>query len=533
MNHSKEKTLGELLDALRADLSITDPSYVGGRTFPSLAAEVRSKAVRGITADSRKVKPGFVYVAVCGVTLDGHHFIGEALQKGAVFVIGSEDRPEPQYLQVSTPSRALGILAAEFYGNPARSLWVLGVTGTSGKTTTTYVLESILVAAGKKVGLIGTVECRVGDQVWESTHTTPGAVELQHLLRQMVDLQCDVVVMEVSSHALKQDRVAGIGFDGAIFTNLTPEHLDYHPDLEDYYQSKARLFREWADDARRMGKKPVAAIGLGDAFGRRLLEQDHQVETAIGFGALSPHLNPSDLDVTLSGIAGRLLGIPIRSDLIGTFNALNLLGAIGLSTLLDLDPLDIARGVERLKGVPGRLERIENQRGIHAFVDYAHKPDALRNVLETINSILQPMNSEQGSFPASKSRSRLVTVFGCGGDRDRQKRPVMGRIAAEMSDFLILTNDNPRTEDPLQILSEIIAGILPGSRAGVPEVIPDRPKAIHLALERAAPGDVVLVAGKGHENYQILLDPNAPPELKQTLKVPMDDRELMRTFLMS
>lgn len=533
MNHSREKTLGELLEALAADLSKMDPRFREGLALSSLTAEDRSRTVLGITSDSREVKPGYVYVAICGVTLDGHHFIGEALRRGAIFVLGSEARPEPQYLQVTTPSRALGILAAEFFDHPARSLRMIGVTGTSGKTTTTYILESILASSGKKVGLIGTVECRVGQQVWESTHTTPGAVELQHLLRQMVDLQCDAVVMEVSSHALKQDRVAGIGFDGVVFTNLTPEHLDYHPDLEDYYQSKARLFREWADDARRMGKRPVAAIGLGDAFGRRLLEQDHRVETAIGFGELSPHLNPSDLEVTLSGISGKILGLPVRSDLIGSFNGLNLLGAIGLATLLDLDPLDIARGVERLKGVPGRLERIENHRGIHAFVDYAHKPDALRNVLETLNSILQPMRSDPDSFQAPRNRPKLITVFGCGGDRDRQKRPVMGRIAAEMSDFLILTNDNPRTEDPLQILSEIIAGILPGSRAGVPEVIPDRPKAIRLALERAAPGDLVLVAGKGHENYQILLDPNAPPELKQTLKIPMDDRELVRSFLMS
>ncbi|MFZ9594495.1 MAG: UDP-N-acetylmuramoyl-L-alanyl-D-glutamate--2,6-diaminopimelate ligase [Bdellovibrionia bacterium] len=463
---------------------------------PSRQALLHGSAqVTGVTSDSREVKPGSVFVAICGGTQDGHQFIDLALEKGAVFVVGEQPMPSSQlkgvYLQVSDSREALAALAAQFFHHPSDGLLVLGVTGTSGKTTTTFILESILAAAGHRVGIIGTIHFRVGNQVLPSTHTTPGAAELQGLLAEMKNAGCTAVVMEVSSHALKQKRVASVAFDGVVFTNLSPEHLDFHPDLEDYFQSKALLFTECMKFSQSRGKKPVMAINSEDEHGHRLLRT-----------LAAPHsafLPQHALQVSPSGISGQLGPVKVESSFTGQFNGSNLSAAVTLALALQISIPCIERGIRDLKGVPGRLERVPNARDIHVWVDYAHKPDALEKVLKTLSLL--------------RGGNRLITVFGCGGDRDRKKRPLMGRIAAENSDWVFVTSDNPRTEDPQAIMDEILAGMTGHSHVSV-EV--DRKTAILKAACLARPGDLVVIAGKGHETYQIM----------GTTRVHFDDREV-------
>ncbi|MCM2277644.1 MAG: UDP-N-acetylmuramoyl-L-alanyl-D-glutamate--2,6-diaminopimelate ligase [Oligoflexia bacterium] len=478
--------------------------------------------VRHLTSDSREVRAGTVFVAIRGGSRDGHLFIEAARDAGAVAVVGELALPEERlralglpYVQVRDGREALARLAANFYGHPSRSMLVIGVTGTSGKTTTTYLLESILRSAGHRVGVIGTVNFRYDDRILESTHTTPGSVELQRLLAEMKEGLCTAVVMEVSSHALKQHRTACIAFDGMVFTNLTPEHLDYHPDMEDYYRSKALLFTDMVESSIAAGKRPFAAINADDEYGRRLLGELRQARRPeLGFASfgLAPGLHEVPaLDVSgeglcigLDGIRGRVAGsflnTELSSKLTGRFNASNLLGALTVAGGLKVDPAMIAGGISSLELVPGRLQRVPNARGIHVLVDYAHKPDALEKVLRTLGEV--------------RGSQRLITVFGCGGDRDRKKRPVMGRLATELSDCVIVTSDNPRTEDPLSIIEEIRLGI--ASDCSNCQVEPDRRKAIHAAIALARPGDVVLIAGKGHEDYQII----------GTRKIHFDDREV-------
>lgn len=390
---------------------------------------------------------------------------------------------------------------------------MVGVTGTSGKTTTTYLIESVLKAAGHAVGVIGTVNFRFGEKVYPSTHTTPGAVELQKLLSEMRRDGCTAVVMEVSSHALKQDRSAFIAFDGVVFTNLTPEHLDFHPDMEDYYASKKILFTEYLDVATAAGKKPVAAINIEDEYGRRLLEEcrAHPVAGSryLSFTATqgqSGDFTAQALRIDLGGIQGETQDVKIRSGLTGRFNAANILGALTVARGMGIDPAAVSRGISELAAVPGRLERVPNSRGIHVVVDYAHKPDALEKVLTTLVEV--------------KGEQRLITVFGCGGDRDRKKRPVMGEMAVRLSDHVFVTSDNPRTEDPTSIIDEILRGA-PGAKNLTVE--PDRRKAIFGAIAMAKKGDLVLIAGKGHEDCQIIGDPSAP---SGTRKIHFDDREV-------
>lgn len=462
--------------------------------------------ISSITSNSKEVRLGSLFIATQGLTSDAHDFIPVAFQQGARFCIGEKKCPagiDPSlYLQVPDSKKALGLVASAFYGHPSRKMQVYAVTGTSGKTTTSFLMESVLRAKNHRVGLIGTVLYRVGDRIITSTHTTPGAVEIQKLFYEMLQAGCDSVVMEVSSHALKQERAWGICFDGAIFTNLTPEHLDYHPDMADYFAAKARLFTDYADYAHQHGKKKfVASVNAADSYGMKLIELLSKKKQS--FISVVP-FDGSSLSVTSAGVTGDLHGVSVKSGLTGSFNGFNIAGVVELFRGMGFPVPVISKGIESLTGVPGRLESVPNTHGITVLVDYAHKPDALEKVLKA----LRPM----------VSGGRLITVFGCGGDRDKTKRPVMGRLAAELSDLVFVTSDNPRTEQPAQIIQEILGGISDQTRV---QVMEDRRAAIGAAVSEARTGDLILIAGKGHEDYQII----------GTEKQPFDDRVVAREAL--
>ena len=484
-----------------------------------LPASIRKTVATAVTSDSRSLQKGAVFVAVRGGTRDGHEFISMASQAGVSVIVGETEAPaglKTPYVRVPDSRWTLARLASRFYGNPSHSMKMIGVTGTSGKTTTTYLIETILQAHGEAVGVIGTVNFRFGDRIFPSTHTTPGAVELQRLLAEMRGAGCTTVVMEVSSHALKQGRSACIAFDAMVFNNLSPEHLDFHPDMEDYFQSKKLLFTQGVSDSVEAGKHPVACVHIGDSYGVRLA-QELRSETPPGLNVKTFGMEPNAdvsgaaLQFSVDEISGVAAGVPIRAPLTGYFNAQNLLGAMTAAMAVGAPAQAVTNGLDRLKVVPGRLERVPNDRGMQVLVDYAHKPDALEKVLKTLDKV--------------KGGGRLLTVFGCGGDRDRTKRPVMGRLASELSDLCFVTSDNPRTENPEAILQEIVAGM-----QGRPnfQVEIDRKKAIEAAIRAARPGDIVLIAGKGHEDYQIIADPTSPDG---TRKVHFDDREVAADVL--
>jgi UDP-N-acetylmuramoyl-L-alanyl-D-glutamate--2,6-diaminopimelate ligase len=468
----------------------------------------QSISVLGITADSREVRAGFIFVAISGGTQDGHDHIFGAVQSGAVAIVGEknitfENNVPVSYVQVSDSRAALAQLASAFYDYPSEKMCVLGVTGTSGKTTTTYLIESILKAAGHTVGVIGTINFRYADRIIPSTHTTPGAVELQKLFSTMAKEGCTAVVMEVSSHALKQYRAHGVAFDAMVFLNLSPEHLDFHPDMEDYFKSKAILFTELADFSLQKGKSPQAVINEADSYGVRLIQEVSQ--RALAGIQIQRFGKDSTLEVSLSGIRGTVGGLFIESHLTGGFNCNNIEAAVTAAQSLQVPNSAIQNGIKNQVGVPGRLERVESSSGIHIWVDYAHKPDALEKVLKTLGSM--------------KANNRVITVFGCGGDRDKTKRPWMGQIAVQYSDHVIITSDNPRTENPLSIIQEILAGIQGAQNY---EVEADRKKAIFRGVQLAKKGDLILIAGKGHEDYQII----------GTQKFHFDDREVVREAIL-
>lgn len=480
--------LGSLLEILRDE-------------FPGLP-ELRGGDVTALTANSGEVPRDSVFVAIPGAQADGHDYLVQAKAAGACLLVGERDPSEfglnaEDYLRVPDARLALGLLASQFEGNPSREMRIVGVTGTSGKTTTSFLVEAILRAAGLKVGLIGTVAYRIDGREIPSTHTTPGPIELHRLLREMKKAGCRAVVMEVSSHALKQHRSAGIAFDAVAFLNLTPEHLDYHPDMDDYYASKRILFREQAARSRRWGKDPALLAHAADGAGERLLREVPEA---------TPFSVPPDAAIDAAGVRGVFSGIAVDSPLLGRFNAENVAAAVAVTKAMGLPEAAIQVGVHALARVPGRLERVPDPKGGRIIlVDYAHKPDALEKVL----AVLRPMRKPGG---------KLITVVGCGGDRDRTKRPVMGEIACRLSDSVIFTSDNPRTEDPEAILDAIEDGCRDARNY---ERQVDRQKAIRLAVKRAKSGDLVLIAGKGHEDYQIV----------GTEKIRFDDREIAAAAL--
>ena len=465
-------------------------------------------SVREIRYDSRRVGAGDMFVALRGTAADGHRFIEAAVAAGAVAVMVDDDAavPDPFFmhagvLKIVVPDTrvALAACAANFYGRPAERLTLVGITGTNGKTTTSHLVRAVAEASGRRSGLIGTIEYMTGAGTTPATHTTPESLELQGLLAAMVGAGCAAAVMEVSSHALAMHRVDGLDFRAAVFTNLTQDHLDYHGSMEEYFRAKKILF-----DA--LTERGTAVVNAEDPYGLRIASGARGKRLAYGFGPACDVRGTEiaqGIDGTRCTVATPAGKIGIESPLTGRFNVLNILAACGAGVALGIAPDDIARGIAAVRAVRGRFERIASSAGWTAVVDYAHTPDALENCLRTIREL---------------TRGRVITVFGCGGNRDRGKRPIMGRIASTLSDETIVTSDNPRNEDPLAIIAEIVAGTVSG-RGVTTE--PDRRAAIRAALARARPGDVVLVAGKGHETYQVI----------GARREHFDDREEIERFL--
>lgn len=460
--------------------------------------------ITGITYDSRKAGPGVLFVAFQGGTFDGHNFIADAVKRGAAAVVAEKDiEADVPVLVVPDSRAALPALAAGLFNYPSRKMTMVGVTGTNGKTTTAHMLQSIFQADGKKAGLIGTLGARIGDEFIETEHTTPESSDLQQALARMVDEKVDAVVMEVSSHALVQGRSAYCEFDCAIFTNLTQDHLDFHGTLEDYLAAKLKLFSEYP---LRSAKRFVAAVNMDDPSAEAVLKAVKGDVITYGIDSHAD-VTGSEIDVNASGISFVITYVG-RSERItvpvgGYFNAYNSLSAAAAGLALGIDFETVVKGLENVPKVAGRFESIDCGQDFWVLVDYAHTPDGLENVLRTARSL---------------TKKRLIAVFGCGGNRDKSKRPIMGRIGAELADLAVITSDNPRKEAPMAIIKDILEGVPLNAK---PEVVVDRREAIEHAIMTAEPGDVVVIAGKGHEDYQIFANET----------IHFDDREVAREVL--
>jgi len=475
----------------------------------------RDLTVTGITHDSRAVAAGVVFVAIRGQRADGAAFAQEAARRGAAAIVAEVPAPgEMAVPWIRTPDARLALaeLSGIFFGHPSERLTVVGVTGTNGKTTSTYLLAAVFDAAGLPCGRMGTVTVRVGPgptDERDASHTTPEAPEVQRLLREMADRGCRGCAMEVSSHALVLQRVAGMKFAAAIFTNLTRDHLDFHGDMQQYFAAKRRLF-----DMLPAGAPAV--VNVDDPRGQELAAS---LPSAVTYAIRRPaDFRAVSIQSSLEGLAFQIEGkqgpLSIRSSLVGRPNVYNILGVAAAAAALGISNEAIERGIARLEGVPGRFQMVSaSTDDVRVVVDYAHTDDALKNLLETA----RPLTS-----------GRLITVFGCGGDRDRTKRPLMGAVAARLSDLVVLTSDNPRSEDPDRIIEEITRGLAPSPEPGAPKrpgppviVNVDRRAAIEQAVRTAAAGDLVIIAGKGHEKYQVLRDRT----------IPFDDVEIAQAAL--
>ncbi len=449
--------------------------------------------IEDLAYDARAAGPGSLYFCVPGTRADGHDFAPEAVANGAVALVVQRplELPVPQ-LVVEDVRRAMPAAADEFFERPTEKLEVTGVTGTNGKTTTAFLLYAILAAAGRRPGLLGTIESRVGGERRPAIRTTPEAIDLQRDFREMLDAGDRSAAVEATSHGSELGRLDRVRFSALVFTNLTQDHLDFHGTLDRYFDAKRRLFTE---------ARPPAAVNVGDEHGRRLAEELRGHNELLTFGlADDADLRAEDLDIGPRGARFRAGGIELETRLRGRFNVENVLGAVAAARLLGIADDAIAYGVSELRGVPGRFEAVDEGQPFAVLVDYAHTPDSLENVLRTARDLAQ---------------ARVICVFGCGGDRDRGKRPLMGRIATELADLAIVTSDNPRSEEPDSIIAEILEGA-PGA-----EVEADRREAIARAIGAAGEGDVVVIAGKGHEQGQQFADRT----------IPFDDREVAREVL--
>lgn len=466
---------------------------------------IRARKINGISCNSKAVKKGSIFVAVKGAKEDGSKFIDEAVAKGAkIIVCGSglkkKIKADVSLVEVKDTRLAIARLSSEFYGNPSERLKVVGVTGTNGKTTVTYILEAILKEAGFKTAVIGTVNYRFKDILLPARNTTPGPLELQSMMADMVRERVDYCVIEVSSHALEQGRVLGIDFHSAIFTNLTQDHLDYHKTMGRYFLAKAKLFKG-------LSPRSFAVLNYDDKYfsslkrltKAKLINYGLDVKSQLRATKIKYSLNSTEF---LLSFFKR--DVKIKTHLIGRHNLYNLLAAFSWAYQEGIDIKYIKTAVEKFSFVPGRLEKIECKRGFHVFVDYAHTEDALKNILLSLRGL---------------SPRRIITVFGCGGERDKLKRPKMGMVATELSDFAVITDDNPRSERPEDIINDIEIGIKKDNYS----VVRDRKTAIKEAISMAVKGDIVVIAGKGHENYQVLGDS----------AVHFDDREEVRLCLKS
>ena len=471
---------------------------IGQLNVTCLAADPDTE-ISGISYDSRKTKDGDLFVAVCGFETDGHRFIGKAVEKGAAVVL-CERIPEQNipYVLVADSRLALAVCSCAFFGNPAAEMRMIGITGTSGKTTVSTLLKHVLEETrGIKVGLIGTNGIQIGDVMLPSDHTTPESYELQKLFRQMADSGCSCVVMEVSSHALELKRVAGFRFHTAVYTNLSQDHLDFHGTMDDYASAKKRIFAQCDE----------AWINMDDGWAGFMEEgspctvRHYGIGGAAELSAQEPHMLPDRVRFTAAYAEQR---IPVELRIPGTFSVYNALAVIAAALSEGISPRESAAALKTAHGVKGRLESLPTGGDYHILIDYSHKPDALEKVLRSLRPV---------------TAGRLICLFGCGGDRDKLKRPLMGEIAAALSDLVVLTSDNPRTEDPEAILDEIEAGL---KNKGTPYLrICDRIEAIHRAIDIADAGDVILLAGKGHEDYQIVGHE----------KHHMDEREIVADYL--
>jgi UDP-N-acetylmuramoyl-L-alanyl-D-glutamate--2,6-diaminopimelate ligase len=468
-----------------------------GKRLSELLARVEVRQQTGtaearvalVACDSRQVKPGALFVALRGEKTDGNRFVFDAIEAGAAAIASELPRPDAPvrvtWIQVADARKALAIASANFYDRPAETLKLVGVTGTNGKTTTTYLVDSILRAAGHRTGLFGTIEYRTPRSSRAAKNTTPESLELQGFLAEVRDAGGTHAALEVSSHALAMDRVWGCPFAAAVFTNLTRDHLDFHKTFEEYFAAKRRLF-----EGTGRGAPGVVVVNSDDSYGAQLLPLGQRRLTyGLKNGAQVTtkrfSLAFSGLEFTAQTPAGE---IEVRSPLVGRINVYNILAAIGAAVGLGVERAAIEAGLRQLANVPGRFERVDEGQPYLVVVDYAHTDDALRNLIQTAREL----NKE----------GRIITLFGCGGDRDRTKRPLMGEAAGSLSDLVVLTSDNPRSEDPLRIINDALVGLQKSQANYLVE--PDRARAIERALDQATPGDIVLLAGKGHETYQIV-----------------------------
>jgi UDP-N-acetylmuramoyl-L-alanyl-D-glutamate--2,6-diaminopimelate ligase len=458
--------------------------------------------IGGLGYDSRRIKPGDLFVAMRGESSNGNKFIDQAIAAGAVAIVTDsateKPRPDVAWAQVSHGRRALARLSANFHKKPAERLAISGITGTNGKSTTAFLLESILAAADRKSALIGTIEYHVAGKILPAPHTTPEALELNRILGEALGQGATEAVMEVSSHALEQQRVYGIPFNVAVFTNLTRDHLDYHHTMEEYFSSKQVLFEGCGTEAPR-----AAVLNTDDEHGQKLVKISKKRSSEVfTYGLTKGDFHSEKVEITPRGTRFDLITpeetIPLFSPLIGKVNVYNTLAAAGAAYARNCAPEFIAQGVAALARVPGRFERVDCQQPFTVVVDYAHTDDALRNLTALAREFVQQAGQ----------KGRVITVFGCGGDRDRAKRPLMGEAAGRGSDFVVLTSDNPRSEDPLAIINDAMVGL---QRSGAKyKTEPDRKAAITLAVGEANPGDIVLIAGKGHEKVQVTRDGSFP-----------------------
>jgi UDP-N-acetylmuramoyl-L-alanyl-D-glutamate--2,6-diaminopimelate ligase len=479
-----------LLDSRAIDLDRLSQVVRAERTVNPAPVEITDLAY-----DARRATPGALFVCVPGQRADGHDFAPQALANGAAALIVERplDLPVPQ-LVVSDAREAMALAADAFFGHPTRELEVVGVTGTNGKTTTAFLLFAILAAAGRRPGLLGTIENRIGGERRAATRTTAEAIDLQRIFREMLEAGDRSCALEATSHGSALKRLLGVRFHALVFTNLSQDHLDFHGSMADYFDAKRRLFTEPDVD----GKRPPAAINVGDDHGRRLADEVRALgEEPVEFSLAEA----AHLEITPSGSSFRYGGLELRTRLGGRFNVENVLGAVAAARLLEIDDAAIVEGVGHLAGVPGRFEAVDEGQPFTVLVDYSHTPDALETLLTEARKL---------------AAGRLICVFGCGGDRDRGKRPVMGDIASRLADQTIVTSDNPRSEDPHAIIEQILAGVV-----GPVDVEPERGTAISRALSDAAEGDVVVIAGKGHEQGQELADRT----------IPFDDRDVAREAL--
>ncbi len=485
---------GRLVESSAIQLEILSKAVRPLRTVNAAPVEVRDLAY-----DVSQVTPGALFACVRGLKSDGHAFAAEAVEQGAVALLVADrvDLAVPQ-LVVDDVREAMALAADAFFGYPTRELSVAGVTGTNGKTTTSFLLYAMLAAAGRRPGLLGTIECRIGGERRAVTRTTPEAIDLQRTFREMLDAGDRSCAMEASSHGADLGRLVGVRFAVLVFTNLTQDHLDYHGTIEEYFQAKRRLFVDPGS-----GGLGAAAVNVGDEYGRRLARELEDSDRRLLTFGLSPdaEITAEDLEVTGRGFRFRVADLMIESRLRGHFNVENVLGAIAAGRLLDIPSECIQTGIRHVTGIPGRFEAVDEDQPFAVLVDYAHTPEALENVLREARAI---------------TRGRLICVFGCGGDRDRGKRPQMGEIASRLADAVVVTSDNPRTENPDDIIAEILSGI-----DREVEVDSDRTSAIERAVQLAEDGDAVVIAGKGHEQGQ---------EFANHV-VPFDDRDVARDAL--